>query len=225
MPGFIHPNRLSRLPQARLIAVATIVSGVLVAGCGGSSGNPTSASTVASAGSATTARSTTAAAGSATSSVPTAPADPASAALAFARCMRANGVPNFPDPQPGGGFVFNANGINPSAPAVSAAQAKCHNLMSGGPPGPGSKTHASAQTLAKLLAIAQCMRSHGVPQFPDPRTSVPLQPFGSGGGVITDYDGAILLFPSTLNMYSPAYTQAVSACGILAGKLGRGPHS
>jgi hypothetical protein len=209
MPDLIHPNRLTRLPQARLVAVATLVGGLLVAGCGGSSGSPT-ATTV---GSTPAPASNTAAAGSATSSVPTAPADAASAALAFARCMRANGVPNFPDPQPGGGFVFNANGINPSAPAISAAHAKCQKLMSGGPPGPGSTTHPSAQTLAKLLAIAQCMRSHGVPQFPDPRTSVPIHPFGSGAGVITDYDGAILLFPSATDMQSPAYKQDLAACG------------
>jgi len=225
MPDFILPNRLSRLPQARLVAVATLVTGVLVAGCGGSAGSPAPASTVASVGSAITSVPSTTTTGGATSSVPAAPSDPASAALAFARCMRANGVPNFPDPRPGGGFVFNANGINPPAPAVSAARAKCQKLMSGGPPGPGTKTHPAAQTLSKLLAIARCMRSHGVPQFPDPRTSVPIQPFGAGGGVITDYDGAILLFPSTLNMQSPAYNQAVAACGILAGKLGRGPHS
>jgi hypothetical protein len=76
----------------------------------------------------------------------------------------------------------------------------------------------------KLRKIAQCMRQHGVAQFPDPRTSVPLNPFGSGYGVITDYEGAILLFPSTLNTQSPAYMQATGACGDLAEKLARGPH-
>ena len=30
---------------------------------------------------------------------------------------------------------------------------------------------------------------------------------------ITDFDGAILLFPSTINLYSPAYRQALAACG------------
>jgi hypothetical protein len=43
--------------------------------------------------------------------------------------------------------------------------------------------------------------------------------------VITDYDGAILLFPSTLGIGSPAYMQAAADCGTLAGKLGRDPHS
>jgi len=153
--------------------------------------------------------------------------DVASQALAFARCMRANGVPNFPGPAPGHGFLFSASGLDLGAPAVKSAQAKCRKLLpAGGPPVPGTQTHPTAQTLEKLRRIAQCMRAHGVPQFPDPRTSVPANPFGPGqGGVITDFDDAILLFPSTLNTHSPAYDQATAACGVLAGKLGRGPHS
>ena len=103
-------------------------------------------------------------------------------------------------------------GSNPRAPAFRAAQAKCQKLLPGGaPPGPGSATHPSAQTLAKLVSIARCMREHGVPQFPDPSTSVPSNP----GGVqeITDFDGAILLFPSTINLQAPAYRRALTACG------------
>jgi hypothetical protein len=57
------------------------------------------------------------------------------------------------------------------------------------------------------------MHRHGVPAFPDPRTSVPRNPFGAGTGVITDYDDAILLFPSTLDMQAPAYAQAAGVCG------------
>lgn len=219
MPHSIHPKRLIRSQRARLLAVAALMSAVLVAGCGGSSPSPTR--TV---GGATTSASTTAAAGGAAGSSSTAPGA-GGAALAFAKCMRANGVPDFPDPLPGGRFTFNPGGINPAAPAVKAALAKCQKLMpGGGPPGPGAKTHPTAQTLAKLRNIAQCMRQHGVPEFPDPRTSVPPDPFRSGTGVITDYDGAILLFPSTLDTQSPAYTQAAAACGTLAQKLARGPH-
>ena len=91
---------------------------------------------------------------------------------------------------------------------------KCRKLLpGGGPPVPGTQTHPAAQTLEKLRMIAQCMRQHGVPQFPDPRTSVPANPFDSGAGVITDFDGAILLFPSTMNLQAPAYKQALTACG------------
>lgn len=197
MPQSIHLKPLAHSPRGRPVAVAALLAGLLVAGCGGGSPRPT-----------------------ATSGYGSGP-------LAFARCMRADGVPNFPDPAAGGGF--DLNGINPASPAFRAAQTKCHSLWGryavGGPlPALGGTTHPSAQTLAKLVTISQCMRQHGVPDYPDPRTSVPSNPFGGGTGVITDYDGAILLFPSTLNQQAPAYKQAAAACGSLAGKLGTGPH-
>src|SRR5579862_4231625 len=74
-------------------------------------------------------------------------------ALKYAECMRADGVPKFPDPRGGGGFVFPAGaGIDPSSPAFKAAQAKCLKLMpGGGPPGAGSTTHPSAQWLAHMV--------------------------------------------------------------------------
>jgi hypothetical protein len=205
-----HTKRRTRSRRACLVALAALAIGV--EGCGGTSSRTTAASVAVGGGATTTGSS--------------APDDVASQALAFARCMRANGVPNFPDPAPGHGLLFGTSGLNLGAPAVKAAQAKCHQLLpAGGPPGPGTKTHPTGQTLERLTRIATCMREHGVPQFPDPRTSVPENPFGPGqGGVITDFDNAILLFPATLDMHSPAYDQAVAACGVLAGKLGRGPH-
>ena len=96
--------------------------------------------------------------------------------LAFAKCMRANGVTNFPDPSTGRGPLFNTAEVVTSSPAFRAAQAKCQKLMGGGLPVPGSTTHPSARTLAKLRRIAVCMRGHGVPQFPDPRTVRPIPP-------------------------------------------------
>jgi hypothetical protein len=126
--------------------------------------------------------------------------------------MRASGVPNFPDPQPGGGFRIPSVD-NPAARAFQTARARCWKLLpGGGPPGPGSTTHPSPQTLAKLLRISRCMRQHGVAEFPDPRTSGPSLA-GSGIGVVTDFDGAILLFPRTLNLEAPAYRRALAACG------------
>ncbi len=210
MQDSIDPQRLTRSRRARVLALATLVSGVLVAGCGGSSPSPTTAAT---AGSASSSASTVAAADD-TTTPPTAPSG-GGLALAFARCMRANGVPNFPDPSAGGGVRFSVSaGANPAAPAFQAARAKCQKLLpGGGPPGPGSTTHPSAQTLGKLLTIARCMRQHGVPEFPDPRTSVPSDPLDAGIGEITDFDGAILLFPSTMDMQAPAYRQALAACG------------
>ncbi len=49
--------------------------------------------------------------------------------LKFSRCMRAHGVPNFPDPTTsvGGGFglAFGASGIDPAAPLFRVAQRSC----------------------------------------------------------------------------------------------------
>ena len=88
-----------------------------------------------------------------------------------------------------------------SSPAFKAAQAKCHKLLPGGP---GSGPPPSAQKLAQFLKVSQCMRQNGISDFPDPRTSVPPNPFGSGAGVISDIEGVILVFPSTIDQQSPA---------------------
>ena len=127
--------------------------------------------------------------------------------------MRSSGVPNFPDPTAGGGFLFHTGaGIDPSSPAFKAAQAKCHKLLPAG--GPPSRTNPSPQTLARFLKVARCMRTHGIPAFPDPRTSVPSNPFGSGAGVISDIEGVILIFPSAIDQQSPAFTRAAAACAF-----------
>ncbi len=65
------------------------------------------------------------------------------------------------------------------------------------------------------------MRQHGVPQFPDPLTSVPngFKPNLGEYREITNYEGAIVLYPATIDPQSPAYEQAIAACGagFLAG--------
>lgn len=210
-----HPKRLARSRRVPLLA-AILASGALVAGCGGSS--PSAPANETSTGAGSAAESTSVASNGTTSSKSTAPGGYGSGALAFARCMRANGVTNFPDPQPGGGFAFRSAGVT-SSPAFKTAQAKCQKYMPGGGPlSPGAPP--SAQTMAQLRRIAVCMRQHGVPQFPDPRTSVPpgFNPFPKYREV-TNYKGAILLFPATIDPQSPAYEHATVACGagFLAG--------
>ena len=227
-----HPNRLDRSPRARLLAAAGLVSGVLVAGCGGSSGSPSVANVASSTSStssaarartpttsgsstATTSSSSSATGKGASSSGSPAPGDPESQALAYSKCMRANGVPNFPDPKAGGGFLFQTgSGVNPSSPLFEAAQAKCQKLMPSAGPTPGAQTHPTPQALTQVVNVAQCMRRHGVFNFPDPRTSVPSNPRAAvgGNGVISDIDGVILVFPGTIDEQSPAFTRAAAVC-------------
>lgn len=124
--------------------------------------------------------------------------------------MRAHGVTNFPDPSPGGGYAFHVSGQVGSSPAFRAAQDKCQKLIGGLP---GSGPPPSRQTMANLLRIARCMRAHNVPQFPDPLYSMPKHLPHGQYREITDYDGAILLFPTSLDLQAPAYRQALTACG------------
>ena len=202
MPHTFPTKRLTP-SRARLLTAAALLSVALVAGCGGSSGP-----TIAHLSSAKSASSSLEGSGSSAES----PASLEQAAVAYARCMRASGVPNFPDPSAGGGFLFHARAGDPTSPAFKAAQAKCRHLL---PPGPGSGPAPSPQTLAKFLRIARCMRRHGVPDFPDPRTSVPSNPFGSArAGVISDIEGVILIFPGTIDQQSPAFTRAAAACAF-----------
>jgi hypothetical protein len=63
-----------------------------------------------------------------------------------------------------------------------------------------------------MVKVAQCMRQHGITDFPDPRTTVPSLP--AGGGVISDIEGVIFFFPASTDSQSPAFTRAAKACGF-----------
>ena len=198
------------------LALLAGAAALALAGCGGS--KSPSVANIATTTSSSAAGSTNGTVGGASSGSPPSQAQLQGDPLKYSECMRSNGVPNFPDPTAGGGFLFRASaGIDPSSPAFKAAQAKCQKLMPrGGPPGPGTATHPSAQALAQMVKVAECMRRHGISDFPDPRTSVPSNPFpaGSPGGVISDIDGVILVFPATIDTRSPLFTRAAAACGF-----------
>ena len=184
MRHVIQYKRLTRSRRARMLAAAAVLSGGLAAGCGASAGSSsTSASIAGSAGAAaSTGSGATAGGGARTSGSTTPAASQASGPLAFSRCMRANGVPDFPDPSAGGAAEFTLPpGTSPEAPAFQAARAKCRNLLpGGGPPGPGSTTHPSAQTLSKLCRIAGACAARRAP-VPRPKTTVPSNPAASPG--------------------------------------------
>jgi hypothetical protein len=127
--------------------------------------------------------------------------------VTFAACMRTSRVPNFPDPT--GGGIQLAQGMNPFSPAFKAARSKCKHLLPGGGPSNGPP---SAQDKLAMLEISECMRRHGISDFPDPTLKPPSSP--SGYSEISDRDGVVLAIPNTINVASPAYQQAASACGF-----------
>lgn len=101
--------------------------------------------------------------GSATPTLPT----HQNAALAFSRCMRSHGVPNFPDPGPQGDFPsFH---IDVSKQTSAAANDTCKHLLSSG--GSSGTPQQRRQKFAFALKVARCLRLHGFPTFPDPTAS------------------------------------------------------
>ena len=117
--------------------------------------------------------------------------------------MRAHGVSDFPDPGAKMSGPFNSiagiafpSSINEQTPAFQSAQSSCAPLLrsifsaQGKPP-------ITAALKASLIAQAQCMRTHGVPTYPDPT-------FPPGGGIAVADAG--------VNPQSAAYQRAAGVC-------------
>jgi hypothetical protein len=124
--------------------------------------------------------------------------------LKLAQCMRSHGVPNFPDPRAGAGLVIPSN-INASSPVFVSAQQECNKVVPT-PAGPGSPSLEGRKL--ELLNVARCIRTHGVPNFPDPTTK-PSPP--AGGGNAIGGGGVFLVIP---NPPSPTLKHAEQACGF-----------
>jgi hypothetical protein len=110
----------------------------------------------------------------------------------FARCMRSNGIKNFPDPV-NGAFSFSGVGpdrVDPSSPAFQAAKAACIHLV----PGEAQRLAVTAQDLAAGDKLATCMRSHGFPAFPDPTSQ------------------NVFDLPTSINTNLPSYQSAFNTC-------------
>ncbi|WP_436522903.1 hypothetical protein [Actinoplanes sp. HUAS TT8] len=59
----------------------------------------------------------------------------------MAKCMRENGLPNFPDPKADGSIELGSGlGIDPESPTFKAAQQKCEKYMPAGPGGSHKNT-------------------------------------------------------------------------------------
>jgi hypothetical protein len=126
--------------------------------------------------------------------------------LREAQCMRSHGVPNFPDPRPGGPSII-PNWINPRAPVFLSAQKACASLLGG----EGRSASGQESEKVAMFNVARCMRAHGLTHFPDPTTSPPPAPAaGSHAGNAVGIGGVYLVFPPE----SPALKRAEAECGF-----------
>jgi hypothetical protein len=98
----------------------------------------------------------------ATSQTGATPSSYEQARIAWAACIRRHGVPNFPDPNSRG--ETDVAGINIDSPAFLAAHQACQSLKVANPPA------VVQQQMKQELAVARCMRDHGISDFPDPNS-------------------------------------------------------
>jgi hypothetical protein len=110
--------------------------------------------------------------------------------------MQSHGITDFPDPVNGVlSLPANAGGdLDSRSPQFQAAQNACKKFMPGGNLTVGEESAAA-------LKYAECMRSHGLHDFPDPNGQ---------GEIITSGLG-------DLNPNSAQFQEAENACRSLAG--------
>ena len=189
--------RTNKLRSAGVALALAAVAGLLAA-CGSGSASPG----VASIGSTTT---TTSALGTASSFGQT-DQQYYQAQLDYAACMRSHGEPSFPDPVLRSQSVTFGAGpdIDQDSPRFVSATTTCKRLVPDG----GAPSPAQIQTMiAQMVKNAECMRAHGITNFPDPTVNVP--------GIIAGFS------LKGLDPNSPQFQGAQKACQRLA-PLGAG---
>ena len=97
--------------------------------------------------------------------------------LAFSQCMRARGVPDFPDPQPGATNAKfpSVQQLGVSSSVYQAADSACQHLLPAGTDDQFPPAEVQ-QLLIGMRQFSQCMRSHGVPNWPDPSVDAAGRP-------------------------------------------------
>ena len=164
----LHPLRRCGLPVA--IVVPTAVLAMVACSSGG---NPSSTG----------------------SSPPAGVATNSPSAVAYSACMRSHSVPNFPDPDSKGmPAPADPQQLGVSSSQLQTAEQACQPLLPTG----GSLHQQTQQCLLygdcpqalvqQIMTVerqyAQCLRSHGIPNWPDPIISA------KGGRPVFDLSGA-----------------------------------
>jgi hypothetical protein len=173
------PRGRTGRPRRRRAGALAVMAGasVLAAGCGGSS---TQANTFA-------------------------PGATYTQALAFAKCMRSNGVPQFPAPTGQGNFnTAQIYALVDNSAQANNAMHLCRSVLPNAGTGLTVEQiqQIQQQNITEAVKAAHCMRAHGITNFPDPAATtqasgVNWNPVFSAG------------FPND----SPGYAAAYKACG------------
>jgi hypothetical protein len=188
----------------RRAAVLAVAAGIisLAAACGGSpssagSGGSSNTGTLPSTSTGTSLSTAASSAGSG-SSPGTGGSTQGQQDLAFARCMRSDGVTDFPDPGSNGQFPAISPQMEETQQFGNGFNACKHLLPDGG-------VSKAQEDGPQLLKFAQCMHAHGVPSYPEPGAVDPYS-------VLAPNTAVNSLKVAGVNPNSPAVQAAVQAC-------------
>jgi hypothetical protein len=132
----------------------------------------------------------------------TSPATNSRNTLAYSDCMRAHGVPTFPDPGPNGGIDKNKIIAVGNSPQEQAAEQTCLRYMPADGLGPEPTSQQTRARLTGTLAFANCLRDHGFPRFPDPTSQGRLTPQ--------------MLTAAGIDLHQPSLLRAGLACAPMS---------
>ena len=118
--------------------------------------------------------------------------------LAFSRCMRFHGVTGFPDPD-GRGVLPKRELARQAAsePQFAPAHRACEHLLPNG--GQPSQSQVE-QAWSDMRNFARCLRSHGVPDWPDPTVTSRQD------------DRPFFYLPSSIDPSAPHVIATMNAC-------------
>jgi hypothetical protein len=186
--------------RAGVLAVAVGIV-LLVAACGGSSPASAGSSSASAGSSSSTGGSSSTTVGSAGpgGSSNTGGSTLGQQDLAFAQCMRSDGVTDFPDPSSNGQFGAISSQLE-ETPHFAAGFNACKHLL------PAGGEIKAQQDQAQLLKFAQCMHAHGVPTYPESNSNV--NPYS----VLAPNTAVNALKVAGVNPNSPVVQAAVQAC-------------
>jgi hypothetical protein len=111
-------------------------------------------------------------------------------AVAFSACMRSHGVPKYPDASSSNELPNGLPKVIPQALGVSDSQflAAANACRRFSPNGSQPSQIENQQLLSKLVKFAQCMRSHGVSNWPDPERVSAVGRAADPGGSPYEFD-------------------------------------
>jgi hypothetical protein len=113
--------------------------------------------------------------------------------------MRSHGVTDYADPSPGKAQSIGGSGLDTNSPTYQAAASACQKYQ----PTAGNSTDQGPTPGAQTaqLKFAECMRSHGVTNFPEGNSSGGQQSLSQYG----------------IDTNSPTFQRANQACSSLLG--------